>query len=422
MSPPRPGTHAERGAEGTRDDDHRGRGVRQSAPSHERTRMRTPDHRPQTLRPTPAVSPAMPPSTALTLLALLALPIATNAQPLRVLTRAPGAATASMRPVQARVGEPVTLSVALATSRGITPIPTGARVRWLRVLPRMEHVDHPSPNPGLTSFSNAVLYGPRHGRWIGYDRLEYVTRPVDAREGEARDDGTLTVRAAALEPARGGAGSMWFSAEVTLPDGRTLRAPDGADVDTLGLSPDVARVSFRVDDSYLGWLGTYFGVPNVFGSNGTARDHQTDRYTGADCADVLVGALRAMGRRDVPYLSVAQIGTAAARRTGTLVIDRDGRYLRDVSPPRWGTDIAPGDLVTLGYLDDDARSLPRDWDHIAALVADANGNGVLDGPDVIRHVTARGLDETPLVHAGRMQIALWRWSRAARARSRYGAR
>jgi hypothetical protein len=352
--------------------------------------------------------------TALTLLALLSFPAVTRAQTLRVLSRAPGAASASMRPVQARVSEAVTLSVALATPRGTAALPTGARVRWLRVVPRMEHVDHPSPNPGLTSFSNAVLYGPRHGRWIGYDRLEYVTRPLDAREGDVRDDGTLTVRGAALDPARGGAGSMWFSAEATLPDGRTLRAPDGTDVDTLGLSPNVARVSFRVDDSYLGWLGTYFGVPNVFGSNGNARDHQTDRYTGADCADVLVGALRATGRRDVPYLSVAQIGSAAVRRTGALVIDREGHVLPNVSPPRWGIDIAPGDLVTLGYLDDDTHSLPRDWDHIAALVSDTNGNGVLDGPDVIRHVTARGLDETSLIHAGRMQIALWRWRSRAR--------
>lgn len=356
----------------------------------------------------------MPPSTALTLLALLSLPSVTSAQTLRVLTRAPGSATSSMRPVQARVGEPVTLSVALVTPRGTAPIPASSRVRWLRVVPLMEHVWNPSPNPGLTSFSNAVLYGPRHGRWIGYDRLEYVTRALDAREGEARDDGTLTVRGAALDPARGGAGSMWFSAEATLPDGRTLRAPDGASVDRLGLWTDVARVSFRVDDSYLGWLGTYFGVPNVFGSNGTARDHQTDRYTGADCADVLVGALHAMGRRDVPYLSVAQIGAAAVRRTGALVIDREGHFLPNVSPLRWGSDIAPGDLVTLGYLDDDTHSLPRDWDHIAALVSDANGNGVLDGPDIIRHVTARGLDETPLLHAGRMQIALWRWRSRAR--------
>lgn len=332
-----------------------------------------------------------------------------RAQTLRVFARGPGASAFSPLAVQARVGETVTLAVRVMDRATWAPLPEGARVRWLRVVPRMEHRVHPSPNPGLTSFSNAVLFGPRHGRWIGYDRLEYETRAVADHDGGLHPDGSLRVREAHHDVPRGGAGSVWFSAEVTLPDGRTLRAPDGDRVDALGLSRDVLRVSFRRDDSYLGWLGTYFGVPNVFGSNGNSRDHQTDRYTGADCADVLVGALRAMGRREVPYLSVAQIGAAAVRRSSARVIEADGTIRDRADPPRWGRDLAPGDLVTLGYLDDAAQSLPRAWDHIAALVADANGNGVLDGADTIRHVTHRGLDETPLVHAGRMQIALWRW-------------
>jgi len=342
-------------------------------------------------------------------LALSLLPAAAAAQPLRVVALAPGASSYAAAPVQARVGDLVRLAAVAPRTVSPTPWPPGTRVRWLRVVPRMEHVARPSPNPGTASFSNAVLFGPRHGRWLGYDRLEYETRPLRLDEGDAQPDGTLTVRAARLDPPRGGAGSMWFSAEVALPDGRVLRAPDGERVDTLGLSRDVARVSFRVDDTYLGWLGTYFGVPNVFGSNGTSGDHQTDRYTGADCADVLVGGLRASGRRDVPYLSVAQIGEAAARRSRPLTIDAAGRYLHGASAPRWGVDVAPGDLVTLGYLDDAENSLPRDWDHIAALVADADGDGLLGAGDTIRHVTERGLDETPLVHAGAMRIALWRW-------------
>lgn len=351
---------------------------------------------------------------AVALLSIWLSPSPASAQTLVVLTRGPGAPSFSPVAVQARVGEAVHLTAAILEGRTIAPLPPGVRPRWLRVVPRMEHVQFPSPNAGTRAFSNAVLFGPQHGRWIGYDRLEYETRVLGADEAETHDDGTITVRGAALDPPRRGAGSMWFSAEVTLPDGRRLRAADGARVDALGLSREVPRVSFRLDDSYLGWLGTYFGVPNVFGSNGTSRDHQTDRYTGADCADVLIGALRAMGRRNVPYLSVAQIGVAAVRRSGTLIIDRRGAWLRGAPAPRWGTEVAPGDLVTLGYLDDSGSALPRAWDHIAALVADANGNGILDGADAIRHVTDRGLDETPLVHAGSMQIVVWRWRSPAR--------
>lgn len=310
-------------------------------------------------------------------------------------------------PVQARVGDEVALVAAVRGPRGALRRPPGARTRWLRVIPRMAHEEGPPPNPGNPTFSNAVLFGPRHGRWIGYDRLEYETRPLRPDEGTVDADGTLRVRAAALTTPRGGAGTVWFSAELTLPDGAVLRAPDGASVDRLGLSREVARVSFRADDTFLGWLSTYFGVANVFGSNGTRADHQTDRYTGADCADVLVGALRAGGARGVPYLSVAQIGEAATRVTRPLTLDRAG-VVRGATL-RWGVDVRPGDLVTLGYRDDPENSLPRAWDHIGALVEDRNRDGLLDGGDTLRHMSARGLDDTPLLHGGPMQIAVWRW-------------
>jgi len=277
----------------------------------------------------------------------------------------------------------------------------------------MEHVETPSPTPGVASFSNAVLFGPRHGRWIGYDRLEYETRDLAPADGVIDRD-ELSIESVAMSDETGGAGSAWFSAAVTLPDGTTVRAPDGASTDRLGLSRDVARVSLRADDSYLGWLSTYFGVASVFGSNGTSADHQTDRYTGADCADVLVGALRAEGARGQRYLSVAEIGEAAARTAGPFVIDAAGAVrARDGARValRWTRDVRPGDLVTLDYLDDPGAALPRAWDHIGAIVSDRNGDGVLDGGDALRHMGGRGLTDTPLLHGGPVQIALWRWRR-----------
>lgn len=353
------------------------------------------------------------------------------AQPWRalVVTRPPGEEVFSTAPVQARVRERVTFATVLVGPRGqlagppvavrmgarvVTPrpLPEGSITRWLRVVPRMEHVATQPPNPGVSSFSNAVLFGPRHGRWLGYDRLEYETRDVTPTDARISAEGLLSLDESALPSPHEGAGSMWFSAAVTLPDGLVVRAPDGASVDRLGLSRSVARVSFRSDDSYLGWLSTYFGVPNVFGSNGAGGDHQSDRYTGADCADVLVGAMRARGVRSIPYLSVAQIGAAARRLTGVLTLDASGTVRTTTRAPvtlRWGADVMPGDLVTLGYRSDPENSLPREWDHIGALVRDENRDGVLDGSDILRHMGARGLDDTPFLHGGPMQIALWRW-------------
>jgi len=341
--------------------------------------------------------------------------------PALVLAQGPGDPAPRPGPVQARRGEPVTLSVHLRHPSGrLRPLPEGATVRWLQVLPHTFHSVHPSPNPGLRSFSNAGLYGARHGRWIGYDRLEYDTLPLHPSP-DHRPAGQRLVVTAAHPPAperdiHAGLGSSWFAAEITLPDGTTLRTPDGTALDRLGLRPEVARVSFRPDDSYLGWLATYFHVTSVFGSNGpTDALHQSDRYTGADCADVLIGALRASGRRDAAYTSVAGIGRYALARSGVLRVERDGTVRGTDGAPtrlRWGVDLAPGDLVTIDYADDAGNELPRAWDHIAALVDDRNGDGVWDGSDFVRHMGPEGLVDTPLLHGGAMRVVVWRWRAA----------
>ncbi len=375
------------------------------------------------------------------LVVALALSLATStafAQPrrprptARVVALAPGASVWSTAPVQARVGEGVRFAVVLDAGRAgvfadVSPVtvdgrartvlgglPAGAQVRWAQVEPRREHVTTPSPNPDVTSFSNAVLFGPRHGRWLGYDTLEYTQRTLDG------DASTRTLDAAhsgdAAQDTHGGAGSAWLAATVTLADGTVVATPDARSVDRLGLAPTVMRVSFRSDDSYAGWLSTYFHVTSVFGSNGpTAALHQTDRYTGADCADVLVGALRASGRREVVYTSVAGIGEYARALTGPLRIDAEG--LRDASGAavrlRWGDELAAGDLVTIDYADDPGASLPRAWDHIGALVRD-DGDGVLSPGDTLRHMGGHGLEDTPLVHGGPMRVVVWRWRTRAR--------
>jgi hypothetical protein len=378
-------------------------------------------------------------STPLLIATLSLLSRATHAQPwqARVVARTPGAPRYETDPVQARVGEPVELAVVLVGARGVVlgdaprvrldgravtpraPLPAGATVTWIQVEPRRGHAEFPSPNASTTSFSNAVLFGPNHGRWRGYDRLEYTQHPVAPGPDAHTEGNVLRVSAAHPEDrahdTHAGAGSSWFAARVHLPDGGEVSTPDATRVERMGLSPTVMRVSFRADDTYVGWLSTYFHVTSVFGSNGpTATLHQSDRYTGADCADVLVGALRASGRRELPYGSVASIGTYARPLTGVLRIDEGG--LRDASGEavalRWGVDVRPGDLVTIDYADDPGQSLPRAWDHIGALVGDApppSPDGVLSPGDTLRHMGAHGLEDTALVHGGPMRIVLWRW-------------
>ena len=349
-----------------------------------------------------------------------------------VVVRAPGTDTFRAAPVNARLGEVVDAAVVIVERDGSVrapasvervvlergrvarvagALPAQTRVTFVRVEPRLVHVETAPPNAGEPAFSNSVLFGPRHGAWLGYDTLEYTVTPVGDGPTLALRDARPTARE---HDTAGGAGALWIAARVRLPDGTELRTPDETTRDQLGLSPRVTRVTFRTGDDYLGWLSTYFNVPDLFGSRGA----QVDRWVGADCADVLVGALRASGRR-AGYTSVAGIGGLADAIGPELVLGEDG-LVRDAAGAeralRWGADVRPGDLVAIDYSDDPTGMLPRAWDHIGALVSDAPGGraGVLDGADLLRHVTGLGLRDQPLASQAPIRLRVWRFRPPAR--------
>lgn len=213
----------------------------------------------------------------------------------------------------------------------------------------------------------------------------------------------------------GGAGSNWFAVEVTLADGTVVRSADGDDVDRYGLTRDVLRVSFRTGDHFIDWLGTYFNVPHLFGSAGPSdMRHQTDRYTGADCADALVGGWRRAGH-EVSYTSVSGIGRHSDSVSEVLFLDELGVVRNEAGEAvelRWGDDVLRGDLVAIDFTRA-GNWLPRRWDHIGALASDGGPGGIpngrLDGYDVLRHMGRRGLSDVPLWAFGAIKIRLWRW-------------
>lgn len=362
----------------------------------------------------------------------LAAPMSANADA-RPILLARSNADASFTPeaAQARLGDTVEVSVALREGRRTRSLPAGSRVRWLRVVPRLLHSEHAPPNTGDPTFSNSVLTGPQHGRWLGYDTLEYSMSPLVSGPLVHVGEATLEIVGVPPAPRSGiptaptrtgaaarGAGSLWLAAEVTLPTGEVLRTPDGTDLDRFGLSADVLRVSFRTGDDFLGWMSTYFDVPYVFGS--TAR--QSNRYVGIDCADVLVGALRSDTGREHRYTSVRGIGALADEVSDVYFLDRAGRVNDAEGRPArlaWGSDIRPGDLLAIDYAGDPNNMLPRAWDHIGTLVSDAEGEGAgfLDGADILRHMGRRGLTDQPLTAQGQIRLRIWRWRASTRRRN-----
>lgn len=343
----------------------------------------------------------------------LLAPLTSKAQPsLRVTGRIGAHARFKAEPVHARLGEQVELAVKVVGRRGrLVDLPEGSTVRWLQIVPRMQHRDLPARNEKMPIYANAVMFGPQHGRWLGADTLEYDTVPLEPWPGTETRDGKLLLSSAAPH-LYGNVGTNWISAAVTLPDGSEARAPDGVTLGPLGLASTVMRVSYRSDDSYVGWLGTYFGVPYIFGSTGP----QTDRYTGTDCADALIGARRASGVRGLGYTSVVGISRVSRAVTPPLLLDEEGT-VRDTEraerPLRWGEEITPGVMLAMDFLEDSDNQLPRAWDHAAVLVRDGGPegepNGVLDGTDLIRHMTKQGLADQPLSRMGLIRFRLFRW-------------
>jgi hypothetical protein len=238
-------------------------------------------------------------------------------------------------------------------------------VRWSIVEPHGFRTQ-PAANGATSSFySNVSTERGDFGRWLGYDRIEYFAtevRPWADGAAAARIPAAITSgdpRAMQVP----GVGTVRYQAALRLPSGEIVASPGVEAVDAFGLTPAVHRVSLRRGDDFLGWLSGYLLVPEVFGSAGGGKNHQTERFTGADCADVMVGARRRAGAR-LAYTNVA--GPAEARAPGRRRDDARRRRAARAAI----TGVAPGDLIRIDYGGALTGHTPRGWDHVAALWED----------------------------------------------------
>jgi hypothetical protein len=337
--------------------------------------------------------------------------------------------------VDARLGEEIEVFVAASGHLGGRPVifsESGVRgrvswlrsgcgplqVTWRRVEPRMEHVHTPAPNAQAKIYANAIVFGPSHGKWLGFDRLEYVETPIEGeapilRVRDAHPSPVIAIeRVAALLPL----GTMRLAATICA-GGKCLSTPDAKDAPDGLISERVFRYTFRSGDGFIGWLTSFFNVPYLFGSAGAGVRSQAERYLGADCADILVAALRRAGRRDMAYTSVAELVGQLERIAGPAEVRpcaTSGSPCAALAQPplRFGRDVRPGDLIALDYLEDDGQ-LPRAWDHIVALIEDRGPDGSPDGllgaDDLVADSgDAQGLKFAPLSHQGPVRMEVLR--------------
>jgi hypothetical protein len=286
------------------------------------------------------------------------------------------------------------------TGSGCPPL----TIRWRRVEPRMEHVATAPPNPGIAIYANAVVFGPRHGTWIGFDRLEYAESALPAGD----DDWRLEVRDArpgdaALLAGRDAAdhdlGTARLAATLQIANGEARSTAGATATERGAISDRVFRYSVRRGDDLVGWLTAYFNVPYVFGSAGVGARSQAERFVGTDCADLIVAALRRSDRPGMAYSSVGGLVRELRQVAGPFDVPGTGGA-SNYKP-------VPGDIIALGYLG--ASELPRAWDHIVVLVADRGPGGAADGrlgaEDLVADIgDGRGLKFAPLGDQGPVRV------------------
>ena len=284
-------------------------------------------------------------------------------------------------------------------------------IRWSTVEPHGFRATTATNGATSNFYSNVSTEAKTFGKWLGYDQVDYFEH-VLVENGAAIIPATISPSdTAAVQVA--GIGTLRFKVEVELEDGSRAQSPGADAVDAYGILPSVHRVSIRSADGFMGWLSAYLLVPEVFGSAGPGKNHQTDRFIGADCADVMVGAMRRAGHK-LAYTNVANLTSYATKITGPVELDAAGTPATEI------TGLAQGDLIRIDYGGSLRGHTPRAFDHVAALwedKSDPNGphrgaaDGKLDGFDLVIHVGHPRLVIEPLARQSPATIDVLRWKK-----------
>jgi hypothetical protein len=313
-------------------------------------------------------------------------------------------------------------SVKSSERRDVAELGGDVRVQWSTVEPHGFR-EGEAENGATSAFYSNVSTEPRDfGRWLGYDHIDYFERVIatwsDAPASRRIPAEVVSGERGAIQVA--GLGTVRYKAEVEI-GGRRLSTPGAESRDAFGLTRAVHRVSIRQGDDFMGWLAAYLLVPEVFGSAGGGANHQTERFTGADCADVMVGALRRSGRKDVAYTNVAGLPRYATMIAAAVVLDDDGMPASPI------TGIQRGDLVRIDYGGALTGHTPRGWDHVAAVWEDRSdprgphrgkADGQLDGFDLVIHMGHPRLVIEPLSGQSPATVDVLRWKTRPSTRPR----
>lgn len=234
--------------------------------------------------------------------------------------------------------------------------PQAKAVRWFKLEPTLESVDNTQPA-------------------FHFEPIVYRAVEVAACRDQATCPADVTPSVLPKVEQLPGVGTMAFQVAVTRADGTEVKSPGIEAVKYGGLTKDVMRVTFRRDDSYLGFVSELINTPYIFGSAGPDGRNQSDLLIGADCADLAVYGRRRLGKK-AEYTSTYAIDRQAPEKFKAVSAADDGRVLDAKGQP-----IAFGPK---GVHAGDVIHFPGSR-HVAVLYEDRPPLGVLDSGDLMIH-------------------------------------
>lgn len=249
-------------------------------------------------------------------------------------------------------------------------------IQWYQIIPDTSKFYKNANHP----------WEPNAYKWTGYGKIDY--QGVEIKAFQNKKEVVLTQSILEANRPQGNhyynskLGSFWFEVVVTLHNGKVLRTKGIKNIGRKGLSPEVFRVSYMLDNSYLGYLTTFFNVPGIFGS----MPYQSRNYIGVDCADVLVATSKVMNqeKNEKNYNVMMLVDKFKTKVKFKIENGSPNKTLK------WGEAFKQGDFIAVKYS-------PRGrYAHIGMIYGDENKNGILDKEDTIINAGPNALHLTPL--------------------------
>ncbi len=262
-------------------------------------------------------------------------------------------------------------------------------IKWYKIEPLMQHLKKGNDPtvPWFLWYANAYTpESPKDRGWIGFDRIKYKQNLMKSYNDKwiIPADASPTDRRYNINK---GMGVMRYAVEIKI-NNKTYTTPGIKSVDHLGIKNDVYKLIIRKDDSYLGYITSFFNVPGVFGS----VPKQVDNYIGVDCADLLVGAYKKWKKKNIPYTSVQGLVKRLKNVSDHMFTDKSGNIYSDEKlKKKVKLKFKPGQIIVFDY----PGTKKFYYDHTGILYKD-NGNGILDGEDEILHCGPEELHSSDL--------------------------